>query len=533
QKAIDNKEELILDEFHFRMPDGTYRYFYDRAYILYNAEGKPYRMLGSMMDVSDLKSAEEEKEKARYQLNERVKELTTLYQSGQILQTEIRSIEEVLKEIVVILPSGWQYPEITAARITLGKMQFATSNFGLGPHLQSSEFVAPDGETGKIEVVYLEKKPQAQEDAFVAEERNLINMVAEMLRVYLVRKKATEELMKSEANLKTIFETTDDGYALLDIDFGIVSYNQRGIDFLINELKAKPGPSNNLLYYIPEERRTFLLDMKEEVVKGKNINYEISYQQPDHSYKWYNIRMFSITNSEKKVLGLMIAASDITEMKLMEQEMVSQKIQEQKKIIRAVLKAEEKERNKIGQELHDNVSQILTGTKLFLSLADKDEVVKKDLIKTSLELLDSAIQEIRSLSKSQVTPLKGVNLEALIYSLADKLNESSALKATVLYSVSTQVIEDDLKLNIYRIVQEQTNNILKYAGASNIWITIKEDYEFLYLQVEDDGKGFDPAQKRNGIGISNMINRVESFNGEFEIDSSPGNGCRLKIKIPY
>lgn len=533
QKAINNKEEQIIDEFRFRMPDGNYRYFYDRAYILYNADGKPYRMLGSMMDVTDLKKAEEEKEKARYQLNERVKELTTLYQSGQILQTETKSVEEVLKEIVAILPPGWQYPEITAARITLGKKEFATSNFAEGPHKQSAEFVAPDGEAGKIEVVYLEKRPQAQEGAFLTEERNLINMLAEMLRVYLDRKMATEELMKSEANLKTIFETTDDGYALLDINFDIVSYNQRGFDFVVNELGAKPGPSNNLIDYIPETRRPFLLNMKEEVVKGKNINYEVSYLQPGHSYKWYNIRMFSITNSEKKVLGLMIAASDITEKKLMEQEMVSQKVQEQKKIIRAVLKAEEKERNKIGQELHDNVSQILTGTKLYLSMAEKDEVGKKDLIKSSLELIDSAIKEIRSLSKSQVTPLKGVNLEALIYLLADKLNEISILKTTVDYEVNSQVIEDDLKLNIYRIVQEQTNNILKHAKASNIRISVKEDYEFLYVSVEDDGKGFDPSQKRNGIGISNMINRVESFNGELVIDSSPGNGCRLKIKIPY
>jgi two-component system sensor histidine kinase UhpB len=491
------------------------------------------RILAIARDIRDRKASEKEKERVNYLLNERIKELTTLYRTGQILQTEEKSVEEVLQQIVSILPSGWQYPEITAARIILGKMEFATSNFAIGQHRQDAEFIGPGGKDGKIEVVYLEKKPEEQEGAFLTEERNLINMLAQMLQVYLARKRSTEELMKSEANLKTIFETTDDGYALLDINFNIVSYNQRGFDFVINELGATPGPSNNLIDYIPEARRAFLLNMKEEVINGKNVNYEISSQQPDNSYKWFYIRMFSIRNSENEILGLMIAASNITGMKLMEQEMVSQKVQEQKKIIRAVLKAEERERNKIGQELHDNVNQILAGTKLYLGMAEKDEMVKKDLIKSSVELIDSAIQEIRLLSKNQVTPLKAVNLEELIYSLVDKLHESSSLKTTVAFTVDSETIEDDLKLNIYRIVQEQINNVLKHAQASNIYISIKEDHEFLYVSVEDDGTGFDTAKKRNGIGVSNMINRVESFNGEFEMESSPGKGCKLKVKIPY
>jgi signal transduction histidine kinase len=56
--------------------------------------------------------------------------------------------------------------------------------------------------------------------------------------------------------------------------------------------------------------------------------------------------------------------------------------------------------------------------------------------------------------------------------------------------------------------------------------------EFIHVQVTDDGMGFDPAAKKKGIGIANMINRVESFNGKIAIDSSPGNGCKLEIRIP-
>ena len=166
-------------------------------------------------------------------------------------------------------------------------------------------------------------------------------------------------------------------------------------------------------------------------------------------------------------------------------------------------------------------------------MASKDEFAAQGLIKASRELIDSAIEEMRLLSKSQVTPIKGIDLEELIGSLVDKLNMVSSIETTFDYKLYNPVMEDDLKLNIYRIIQEQTNNILKHANASNIMILLNDNNGSLYITIEDDGNGFDLGQKRKGIGLTNMNNRVESFNGEFKIESSPGNGCKLKIKIPY
>jgi hypothetical protein len=91
-------------------------------------------------DISDRKIAEQEKEAARYSLNERMKELTTLYQTNQMLQQEKKPVEEILSEIVEVLPLGWQYPEITAARITVDGHLFATKNFSKGIASQSQWF---------------------------------------------------------------------------------------------------------------------------------------------------------------------------------------------------------------------------------------------------------------------------------------------------------------------------------------------------------------------------------------------------------
>ncbi|WP_410965794.1 sensor histidine kinase, partial [Salmonella sp. SAL4438] len=80
--------------------------------------------------------------------------------------------------------------------------------------------------------------------------------------------------------------------------------------------------------------------------------------------------------------------------------------------------------------------------------------------------------------------------------------------------------------------QEQVNNILKHAEAKTIDIAVTYDNNSIEIRVEDDGKGFNTKRKRKGIGISNMINRVELYDGKFDITSSPGNGCILDVLIP-
>ena len=348
------------------------------------------------------------------------------------------------------------------------------------------------------------------------------------------RKNAEEDLKKSEANLHTILDNTDTIYVLLDDNLRIISYNQRAIDFVVKELRQNAiEKGSDFLSCFPKERRLKLSDHIQKAFSGKHINYEVPYPQPDGSVNWYYVRMFPITNIEKIKFGVMIAVSGITEKKIMEEQILHQKIQAQKMSTREVLKAEERERNKIGQELHDNVNQILASIKLFLSMAKEgDATSNNELLNRSEKLIDNVIQEIRKLSESQVTPLKKDNLQELIQSLVDKLEYSSSIKIKFIYEVKDSVIDDDLRLNIYRIVQEQINNILRHADASRIYILVSTEEGFLHVSVDDNGKGFDPDKKRKGIGILNMINRVESFNGELKIESSPGTGCKLTIKLP-
>jgi len=346
-------------------------------------------------------------------------------------------------------------------------------------------------------------------------------------------KLAEEKLKKSEANLHTILDNTDTIYVLLDRDLRIVIYNQRAIRFAHQELGHEMVISYKFLDYFPSPRREVLAKYMSKVLGGEKVDYEVSYPQPDGSFTWYHVRMFPITNGGKEVLGMMTATSDITQKKLMELEILNQKVQQQKKITRAVITAQEKERTKIGQELHDNVNQILATSRIYMNTALASRLAgKENLMREAIGLIDSAIEELRLLARNEITPQGKLGLKELIQPLVDNLNEKSAIKTIFDYRVRVPSIDVDLKLNIYRIIQEQITNILKHAEAYSVEILLNSGEGFINVFVGDDGKGFEFTDNRKGVGITNIINRIESFNGDFSLDSSPGKGCRLFVRFP-
>jgi signal transduction histidine kinase len=276
----------------------------------------------------------------------------------------------------------------------------------------------------------------------------------------------------------------------------------------------------------------------EYLKRGDSWSGEILAKKKDGSVFPAFLTDSPILNQQGEMTGIIGVSTDISERKKTEQELLemeqrilNQKIQEQKKITRAVIIAQEQERNYIGRELHDNINQLLAGTKLYLGMAAKNTQNIKETIMYCIELIDNSIEEIRLLSSKHVTPLKNVDLEKLIENLIDNLNKATSIKTVLAYKI-TNPLNDDLKLNIYRIIQEQTNNIIKHSGAQNVTITIEEQNNMINMKVTDDGKGFDVTKERSGIGISNIINRVETFNGKFKIESSVGNGCKIWVSLP-
>lgn len=157
-------------------------------------------------EVTERKRLEKERKTILYNLGKRVKELSVLHRTESILYYIQKTTPELLQEIISIFPAAWQYPEITAARIIFDDMEFTTSNFSQTRWQQSAGFTTVDGKKGIIEIFYLEERPNKAEGPFMAEERSLINSLAETLRSYFNRKYEENELKKYHEHLEKMLE---------------------------------------------------------------------------------------------------------------------------------------------------------------------------------------------------------------------------------------------------------------------------------------------------------------------------------------
>lgn len=211
---------------------------------------------------------------------------------------------------------------------------------------------------------------------------------------------------------------------------------------------------------------------------------------------------------------------------------------QQEEAAKAVMEAEDAERQRIAKDLHDGVGQMMSAAKMNLSafagstgFATAEERTSFDKI---IELVDESCSEVRSVSHNMMpNALLKNNLDAAMQEFIGRLDNKRL--AVHLY---TEGLESPLSTNIqsvvYRVVQECVNNVIKHAGATKLDITMICDRDELTATVEDNGKGFDAtdSSRFNGIGLKNIRTRVEYLNGSVDFDSAPGRGTLVAIHVP-
>ena len=230
----------------------------------------------------------------------------------------------------------------------------------------------------------------------------------------------------------------------------------------------------------------------------------------------------------------LVLANDVTERLAAEAKLAKQQAWQQKLVAETSIQVQEREREEIGKELHDNINQILATSKLYLDHAIKKEGLQSELLDKSKENILLAVEEIRKLSHSLVAPpLEGITLTDAIRELIEDLHSTQSLCGKLqANNFDETLIDKNIKLMLYRIVQEQINNILKYARAKHMLIRLESVKNGLVLTVEDDGIGFDTNKTSDGIGLRNIKNRAGFYDGTTRIKSAPGKGCILEVTIP-
>lgn len=223
------------------------------------------------------------------------------------------------------------------------------------------------------------------------------------------------------------------------------------------------------------------------------------------------------------------------ERKKIAQRVVESRINSQRLIATATIQTQEQERKEIGAELHENINQVLASAKLCINLAMNGAGKRRDLLEKSGEYISRAIDEIGNLTQTLVpSALFDIGLKEALEEMITKICTRNNLQIKLTTkNVAFEKLSNSEKLTIYRIVQEQLNNILKHSQADKAAIELRTCGNNFYLTIKDNGVGFNPANNYHGQGFENIITRLQMHEGKLDITTAPQQGYTLNIEIPF
>jgi PAS domain S-box-containing protein len=466
-------------------------------------------------------------------LGERVKELAVLHSAARLFQDERAIDRGLIRELALLLPPGWQFPEICVARIVYGDIEERTPGWRQTQWRQSASFDAADGPSGLVEVAYLEERP------FLAEERTLIDSVAELLGANFGRIRIQDALRESEARLTLSVRASGVGLWDWDIAGNKVYFSPEWKSMLgygDEEIPVRMGEWNKRLH--PEDRARGKL---QALLRGPSVDYENEFrmQHKDGSYRWIYARGELERDAGGKPLRLRGGHLDITERKRAENE-VRLHAERLRALSQRLMDVEEAERRNINRELHDSIAQNLSALQVGLVTLRMDlSAGASRAVQARIDDAQALIEDTSSRVRDVMAVLRPAALDdfGLLAALRDHGTAFSA-RTGIMVAVQGRDPETRLPLAtetaLFRIVQEALNNVSKHARARSVQVKMDAGQQIVRVTVSDDGAGFDaahPPQRAAHYGIATMRERAEAVGATLSIESAPGRGTRVEIEL--
>ncbi|MBP6687429.1 MAG: sensor histidine kinase, partial [Lacibacter sp.] len=299
-----------------------------------------------------------------------------------------------------------------------------------------------------------------------------------------------------------------------------------------SELYKKMNDLKDSIYSNASEEALAEMKTKYETEKKEKIIQE---QQFNLARKNYFITGITILLAAGLLLGWLFYNRNQIKQKAKLQQTV---FEQQQLAASAVMKAEEKERQRIAKDLHDGVGQIMSAAKMNLSAFENDIEFTNPQQKLSFEriisLVDESCKEVRTVSHQMMPNI--LLKSGLAKAVAEFLNkiDQRQIKATLHTEGLQERLDEDVEIVLYRVLQECVNNVIKHSAASQLDIAIIKDKDGISATIEDNGKGFNLLQlgEESGIGLKNMKARVDYLNGTIDFDTAPGKGTLVAIHLP-
>jgi PAS domain S-box-containing protein len=333
---------------------------------------------------------------------------------------------------------------------------------------------------------------------------------------------AEEEIKSSETKFKDLFNHSSDVVFIFNHHGDLIEINNRACEAL----------------EIPREE---LIRKKIEVFFPAN---QIPKEQLLHSYEQNNIKVFESEFKTKtgKIFPVEINSRPIhfnsKDAILCMARDISERKEMQREILSAIIQTEEKERGRLARDLHDGLGPLLSSLKLYVKVLGitTDQEKRTQMLRNTNEVIDESMILIKEISNN-LSPhvLNDFGLASAIQSFCKKITFTKEIEIKFDSNVFDHRFEKNVEGVLFRVLKELVNNTIKHALATRIEIFLLRTENTLSLVYSDNGIGFDFKKmldnKTSGMGISNIVNRINSINGRFLFESQTGRGIQLKMDV--
>jgi PAS domain S-box-containing protein len=534
------------------------------------------------------------RKQAEEALRERTKELACLYGVADLIENE-DSLEKILQGTVDLIPRGWFHNDIACARVVLDEREFKTADFRQTAWRQASNIILRGKPVGVVELCYLEERPIRDEGPFLREERNLVNAISQRLGRVAERSQAESVLRASDQRHRALLETVMSGFWLTDLQGRLLEVNEtycrmsgyserellamrildleaaetasetaahietivaHGEDRFESRHRRKDGTTFDVeasVQYLPLEGGRFICFLR-DVSDRKQAEQQIERARNDAVREQQRLEVVSraLSDSEAELQRtndeLLVANetlwrnNETLEVRVATRtEALAHRTSQLQALARDLTRAEERERQRIADVIHDQLQQLLSVARIKLGMtvgqirtrSNRESLIEAD------DLLAEALEITRSLT-ADLRPaiLYRSGLAAALRWLGRSYGTRFDLTIAVEAEEDVDV-EEELRVALFRSVRELLFNIVKHARVRIARVQLGRGADGrVRILVSDDGVGFDPEAVRaregtgGGFGLFSLRERLELLGGELEVVSAPGRGASFTILAP-
>lgn len=521
QQIFSDPQQAVFEtEYRILRGDNVYIHVYDRGQIIRDENGQPRRMIGATRDISEKIKADEELRRLSMIAKETVNAVIVTDASGKI---------EWVNEAFITI-TGYSREEVMGRK---------PGDFLQGPGTDPETIAYMRGciaaqQPFSCEVLNYSR--QGRPYWIKIQGQPMLDAAGKLVNYFAIetditqRKLAESALRKSEDQYRNLFDNNPASILIWDLEhFTIMEVNETAIQ-IYGYSRTEFLAMRTLDLRSPEDiPRIQAFTQQALATDGFKATGVWRHLDKAGNPMFMQISSHRIVFNERP--AMLSISINITEKMELERRLQEEREERAKELTQAVITAQENEREEIGRELHDNINQLLASSRLYLGLAKSDWNRNKTYADESDRLILNAIEEIRGLSHALIPPaLEG---EEFMDALGNILQIATAGTGINVHQsmegLNPEVLPGKLQLTIYRIIQEQFNNIIKHARASNVWINLRQQGDRVRLIIRDDGLGCDLSAKSHGVGLLNIRTRASYFNGEVKMKSAPGQGFELEV----